>query len=133
MIYYSNQFGWHCKAEYTVGLALSHLRRGINGLGLGNLKMYDKNDLALRVANRVNPNSLLGLSDESLLKWAKDAASAETLDLSAKVNNTDTFQFSIKANYNASFQATFLKIADALHSSDVLNQAVELLKERRET
>ena len=94
--------------------------------------MHNTNDLALRVANRVNPDNLLGLSDESLLKLAKDAASAETLDLSAEVNNTDTFQFSIKANHNASFQATFLKVADALHSSHVLNRAVELLKEKRE-
>ena len=95
--------------------------------------MHNTNDLALRVANRVNPDNLLGLSDESLLELAKDAASAETLDLSAEVNNTNTFQFSIKANYNASFQATFLKVADALHSSDVLNRAVELLKEKRKT
>ncbi|MDE0013229.1 MAG: hypothetical protein OXU36_18945 [Candidatus Poribacteria bacterium] len=94
--------------------------------------MHNTNDLALRIANRVNPDNLLGLSDESLLELAKDAASAETLDLSAEVNNTDTFQFSIKANHNASFQATFLKVADALHSSDVLNRTVELLKEKWE-
>ena len=99
--------------------------------------MYNTNNLAMRIANRVisgsDPNSLLGLSDESLLELAKDAASTETFDLSAEVNNTDTFQFAVKANYNASFQATFLKVADALHSSHVLNQAVELLKEKRET
>lgn len=93
--------------------------------------MYNKNDLASRIANRVNPNILLGLSDESLLKLVKEAAAEETLHLSAEVNNIDTWQFSSKANSNASFQATFLKAADILHSSDVLNRAVELLKERR--
>ena len=96
--------------------------------------MYSTNDLAMRIANRVisgsDPNSLLGLSDESLLELAKDAASAETLDLSAEVNNTDTWQFVNQANSNVSFQATFLKAADILHCSDVLNRAVELLKER---
>ncbi len=50
--------------------------------------MYNTNDLAMRIANRVmskpNPNHLLGLSDESLQKLAKDAAAEETLDLSAE-------------------------------------------------
>ena len=101
--------------------------------GLGSSKMYNKNDLALRIANRVNPNNIFALSDESLLKLAKDAAAEETLHLSAEVNNTDTWQFSNQANSNASFQATFLKAAEILHCSDVLNRSVELLKERRET
>ena len=97
--------------------------------------MYNIDDLASRIANRVisslNFNSLLDMSDDSLLKLAKDAASGETLHLSAAVNNTDTWQFANKANSNVFFQATFLKAADILHCSDVLNRAVELLKERR--
>ena len=57
--------------------------------------MHNTNDLLMRIANRVmsnpNSNSLLGLSDESLLKFVKDVASEEALHLSAEVNNADTF------------------------------------------
>lgn len=99
--------------------------------------MYNRDNLAARVANRVidslNFDSLLDLSDDSLLKLAREAASTETLNLAAEVNNTDTWQFANQANSNASFQATFLRVADILHCSDVLNRAVTLLKERRGT
>ena len=34
VIDYLDQFGWHCEADHTVRLPPSHLRKGINGLGL---------------------------------------------------------------------------------------------------
>ena len=106
-------------------------------MALGISQMYNRDNLAARVANRVidslNFDNLLDLSDDSLLKLAKEAASIETLNFAAEVNNTDTWQFANQANSNASFQATFLKAADILHCSDVLNRAVVLLKERRGT
>ena len=39
MIYYLNQFGWHCEADRTVCLPPSHLRSGINRLAAGNIQM----------------------------------------------------------------------------------------------
>ena len=37
LIYYSNQFGWHCEASRKGCLPPSHLRRGRNKAGTGNL------------------------------------------------------------------------------------------------
>lgn len=99
--------------------------------------MLNIDDLALRITNRVksklSSNNPLYLSDESLLKLAKDSAAEETLYLSAELTNTDIWQFANQANSNVSFQETFLKAADILHCSDVLNRSVELLKMGRET
>ena len=39
VIYYLNQFGWHCEAYCTVCLPPSHLRRGISGLVAGNIQI----------------------------------------------------------------------------------------------
>ena len=94
---------------------------------------YSINDLATRVANcakrKFTSKEFLGMSNESLLELVKDAASDETLHLSAEVNNTDVLNFSKRANSNAKLNKTFLKVAEILHHDDVLNRAVELLKE----
>ena len=39
MIYYLNQFGWHCEADRTVRLPPSHLRSGMNGLVAGDIQI----------------------------------------------------------------------------------------------
>ena len=97
--------------------------------------MYDINALAMRVANRTigksDPRLILGIPDESLLGLVKASAVDEIMITFNEVTNKNEalLQSFGMTNTQESIAITFNNIAEILLNDDVLNRAVELLKE----
>ena len=96
------------------------------------------NYLARRVANstigQADPNILNGLTDKSLLELVKSAASRETiLLLQEVVNKREEIlqQFGMTTSHEEA-ENVLNSIGEMMFSDEVLNRAVDLLKEMRQ-
>ena len=94
--------------------------------------------LATRIAKRTlgnaNPNRLIGLPDESLLKLVNAAAVEEWIHLSAEIVNRNEEvlrQFGMTTSQGF-IGSTFNDIGENMTSQDTLNRAVNLLKAMRD-
>ena len=96
------------------------------------------NYLAMRIANRTlgdsDPNRLIGLPDESLLKLVNAAAIDEWVTLSAEIvnRNGDVLRHFGMTTSQDFIHSTFNDIGENMMSNDTLNRAVNLLKAMRD-
>lgn len=114
----------------------SYHSSGIKGTDTGNHKMYDINALAVRVANRTRgasePHEVASLPDETLRELAKAAAVDEITEIFREVSNQNEAllqSFGLK-NTKESLAIAFDNIGTTLLGDDVINRAVELLKQQ---
>ena len=98
--------------------------------------MYDINALATRVANRTkgtaDPNLVASLPDESLLGLVKAAAVDEIMEIFHEVSNKNEVllkSFGL-TNTQESIAIAFDNIGTIMLSEDVINRAVDLLKQQ---
>lgn len=98
--------------------------------------MYDINALAVRVANRTrgasDPNEVASLPDETLRELAKAAAVNEVTEIFREVSNQNEalLQSFGLTNTKESLAIAFDNIGTTLLGDDVINRAVELLKQQ---
>ena len=100
--------------------------------------MYNRNFYAERIVDAitrsVQPNTLLGCTDASLLQLAKSVAVSEMITLSVeRINKSeDILQLFDMTNTEDSISLTFDEVGMNLMSDEVLNLAVNMLKEQRQ-
>ncbi len=98
--------------------------------------MYDMNALAVRVANRTrgtsDPHEVASLPDETLRELAKAAAVDEIMEIFHEVSNQNEalLQSFGLTNTQESLAIAFDNIGTTLLGDDVINLAVELLKQQ---
>ena len=98
--------------------------------------MYDLNALATRVANRTrgtsDPNLVASLPDESLLGLVKAAAVDEIMEIFHEVSNKNEtlLQSFGLTNTQESLAIAFDNIGSIMLGDDVINRAVDLLKQQ---